>query len=396
MFHKEKAGKFQNSWGLEGMDEQKIVIVEEEANKTRTEKQKILIVDDEEVNRVILDNLFQDEYFTLQASNGQEAIEQIKANEDLVLVLLDIVMPQMDGFGVLEYMKSEDMIQHLPVILITSETVRNSEDRAYAYGIADVIHKPFYPDIVKRRANNIVELYQNKHNMEVRLKEQEIEILSQQKKIQDNNEFMIDALSSVVEFRSSETGEHIRRIKYFTRILLKYMEKYFPKYGLTKSQIDAIARASALHDIGKIGIPDAILLKPARLTPEEFEVIKTHPVIGCDILEKFRRTQTDEFYRYCYEICRWHHERWDGNGYPDHLVGDQIPISAQIVSIVDVYDALVSERVYKGVYGNSLAYQMILGGECGQFSPDVIECFQLAKEDFFNIVEVIKMFDFSN
>ena len=254
MFHKEKAGKFQNSWGLEGMDEQKIVIVEEEVNKTRTEKQKILIVDDEEVNRVILDNLFQDEYVTLQASNGQEAIEQIKANEDLVLVLLDIVMPQMDGFGVLEYMKSEDMIQHLPVILITSETVRNSEDRAYAYGIADVIHKPFYPDIVKRRANNIVELYQNKHNMEVRLKEQEIEILSQQKKIQDNNEFMIDALSSVVEFRSLETGEHIRRIKYFTRILLKYMEKYFPKYGLTKSQIDAIARASALHDIGKIGI----------------------------------------------------------------------------------------------------------------------------------------------
>lgn len=391
-----KAGKFQNLWGLEGMDEQKIVIAEEEVNRTRTEKQKILIVDDEEVNRVILDNLFQDEYVTLQAGNGQEAIEQIKANEDLVLVLLDIVMPQMDGFGVLEYMKSEDMIQHLPVILITSETVRNSEDRAYAYGIADVIHKPFYPDIVKRRANNIVELYQNKHNMEVRLKEQEIEILSQQKKIQDNNEFMIDALSSVVEFRSSETGEHIRRIKYFTRILLKYMEKYFPKYGLTKSQIDAIARASALHDIGKIGIPDAILLKPARLTPEEFEVIKTHPVIGCDILEKFRRTQTDEFYRYCYEICRWHHERWDGNGYPDHLVGDQIPISAQIVSIVDVYDALVSERVYKGVYGNSLAYQMILGGECGQFSPDVIECFQLAKEDFFNIVEVIKMFDFSN
>lgn len=378
------------------MDEQKIVIVEEEVNKTRIEKRKILIVDDEEVNRVILDNLFQDEYVTIQASNGQEAIEQIKANKDLVLVLLDIVMPQMDGFGVLEYMKSEDMIQHLPVILITSETVRNSEDRAYAYGIADVIHKPFYPDIVKRRANNIVELYQNKHNMEVRLKEQEIEILAQQKKIQDNNEFMIDALSSVVEFRSSETGEHIRRIKYFTRILLKYMEKYFPKYGLTKSQIDAIARASALHDIGKIGIPDAILLKPARLTPEEFEVIKTHPVIGCDILEKFRKTQTDEFYRYCYEICRWHHERWDGNGYPDHLVGDQIPISAQIVSIVDVYDALVSERVYKGVYGNSLAYQMILGGECGHFSPDVIECFQLAKEDFFNIVEVIKMFDFSN
>ncbi|MBD5529954.1 MAG: response regulator [Lachnospiraceae bacterium] len=378
------------------MDEQKIVIVEEEAKKVEAKRQKILIVDDEEVNRAILDNLFHDEYDIVQAANGREAIQQITVNQDLVLILLDIVMPEMDGFGVLEYMKSKDMIEHLPVILITSETIRNSEDRAYAYGIADVIHKPFYPDIVKRRAENIIELYQNKHNMEVRLKEQEIEILAQQKKIQDNNEFMIDALSSVVEFRSLETGEHIRRVKYFTRILLKYMQMYFPKYGLTKAQIDAISRASALHDIGKIGIPDAILLKPAKLTPEEFEVIKTHPTIGCEFLEKFRKSQTDEFYRYCYEICRWHHERWDGKGYPDALVGDQIPLSAQVVAIVDVYDALVSERVYKGVYGNSLAYQMILSGECGQFAPDVLECFQLAKEDFFNIVEVIKMFDFSN
>jgi len=378
------------------MDKQKSMVVEEEVKKVRTEKQKILVVDDEEVNRGILDNLFRNDYLIVQACNGREAIEQIEANENLVLVLLDIVMPEMDGFDVLEYMRTKDMIQHLPVILITSETIRNSEDRAYAYGIADVIHKPFFADIVKRRANNIIELYQNKHNMEVRLKQQEMELLAQQKKIQDNNEFMIDALSSVVEFRSLETGEHIRRIKYFTRILLKYMQKYFPKYGLTKFQIDAIARASALHDIGKIGIPDSILLKPARLTPSEFEVVKTHPVIGCKILEKFRKTQTDEFYRYCYEICRWHHERWDGNGYPDRLVGEKIPISAQVVSIADVYDALVSERVYKGVYGNSLAYQMILDGECGQFSPDVLECFQLAKEDFFNIVEVIKMFDFPN
>ena len=376
------------------MDEQKIVIVEEEVNKVMTERQKILIVDDMEVNRGILENLFQDEYDIVQATNGKEAISQIEAHGDFALILLDIIMPEMDGFGVLDYMKSKDLIQHLPVILITSETVRNSEDRAYAYGIADVIHKPFYPDIVKRRAANIIELYQNKHNMEVRLKEQEIEILSQQKKIQDNNEFMIDALSSMVEFRSSETGEHIRRIKYFTRILLKYLEKYFPKYGLTKAQIDAIARASALHDIGKIGIPDAILLKPARLTPEEFEVIKTHPAIGCDILEKFRKSQSDEFYRYCYEICRWHHERWDGNGYPDHLVGEEIPICAQVVAIADVYDALVSPRVYKSVYANNIAFDMIMGGECGLFSPDMLECFGLAKVDFFNVVEVIKMFEF--
>lgn len=230
--------------------------------------------------------------------------------------------------------------------------------------------------------------------MEERLKEQEEAIRSQEKKIRDNNEFMIDALSSVVEFRSLETGEHIRRIKYFTRILLKYLMKYFPKYGLTQEQLDEIARAAALHDIGKIGIPDAILLKPGRLTAEEFETMKTHTTIGCDILEKFRKTQSGTFYQYCYEICRYHHERWDGNGYPDHLAGEEIPISAHIVAVADVYDALVSPRVYKSVYANNIAYEMIMNGECGQFSPDVLECLALAREDFFNIVEVIKQYDF--
>ena len=359
------------------------------------ERQQILIVDDEEINRAILGGVFMEEYDIIEAANGQEATLQIEKNHNIALICLDIVMPVMNGFGVLEYMKEHDLLETIPVMLITSETVLDSEEQAYSYGIADVMHKPFYPHIVKRRAHNIIELYQNKHNMEVRLKEQEEEIRAQEKKIRESNEFMIDALSSVVEFRSLETGEHIRRMKYFTRILLKYLMKYYPKYGLTQQQVDEIARAAALHDIGKIGIPDAILLKPGKLTTEEFEIMKTHTTIGCDILKKFTDNQTDEFYRYCYEICRHHHERWDGNGYPDHLVGDEIPISAQIVAIADVYDALVSPRVYKGPYANNIAYDMIMKGDCGQFSPDVLDCFALAKVDFFNIVEVIKMFDFS-
>lgn len=358
------------------------------------ERQHILIVDDEEVNRAILDVMFRSEYEILQASNGKEAIKIIEEDHGLVLVLLDIVMPVMDGFGVLDYMKERDMLDSVPVILITGETVRNSEDRAYAYGIADVIHKPFYPDIVKRRAKNLIELYQNKRNMEERLKEQEEAIREQEKKIRENNEFMIDALSTVVEFRSLETGEHIKRIKYFTRILLKYIQKYYPKYGLTQERIGEITRAAALHDIGKIGISDAILLKPGKLTEGEFEVMKTHTTIGCDILESFCQDQEDGFYRDCYDICRHHHERWDGGGYPDHLAGERIPLSAQVVAVADVYDALVSKRVYKGAYVNSVAYDMIIGGECGQFAPDVIECFKLAKEDFFDMVEVIKMFNF--
>lgn len=359
------------------------------------DRQQILIVDDEEVNRAILGEMFREEYDIREAANGQEAISQIQDNQDIVLILLDIIMPVMDGFKVLDYMKEKDLLEKIPVVLITSESVGDSEGKAYAYGVADVMHKPFYPRIVKRRSKNIIELYQNKHNMELRLKQQEEEIRAQEKEIRETNEFLIDSLSSVVEFRSAETGEHTRRIKYFTRIMLKYLKEYFPKYELTDALIDEITRASALHDIGKIGIPDSILLKPGRLTTEEFEVMKTHTTIGCDILEKFYGNQTGSFYRHSYDICRYHHERWDGNGYPDHLVGEEIPLSAQVVAIADVYDALVSPRVYKSVYANNIAFDMIMNGECGQFSPDMLECFGLAKVEFFNVVEVIKMFSFS-
>lgn len=358
-------------------------------------RQRILIVDDEEVNRTILHVMFQEDYDIVEASNGQEAIDYLEKDTDFAVILLDIVMPVKDGFDVLEYMKQSDLIEYLPVILITSETVRDSEDKAYQYGIADVIHKPFYPDIVKRRAQNIIELYQRKTDMEARLKAQEEAILAKEKKIRENDEFLINALSSVVEFRSSETGEHIRRIKYFTRVLLKYLEKYFPKYGITPAQISDITRAAALHDIGKIAIPDAILLKPGKLTPEEFEIMKTHTTVGCEMLEKLKTEEPNEFYQYCYDICRSHHERWDGKGYPDNLSGDDIPISAQVVSIVDVYDALISERVYKNAYSHAEAYQMIENGECGQFSPDIMECFELAKQDFYDMVEVNQIFNFS-
>lgn len=359
------------------------------------EKQQLLIVDDEEINRTILSMMFDADYDIIEASNGEMAIEAIENSKDLALILLDVIMPVMNGFGVLDYMREHELLEKIPVILITSQTPQESEEKAYEYGIADVMHKPFEPSIVKRRANNIIALYQSQRNMEIKLKEQEITIREQEKTLRENNEFMIDALGSVVEFRSVETGDHVKRIKYLTRILLKYLAKYFPKYNLTPLQIDQIARASALHDIGKIGIPDSILLKPGRLTPEEFEIMKTHTTIGCEILESFRKSYTDDFFQYCYDICRYHHERCDGKGYPDHLVGDEIPISAQIVSIADVYEALVSERVYKSAYSNAEAYKMILNGECGQFSDDVIECFKLAKEDFFNIVEVINMFNFT-
>ncbi len=359
------------------------------------DRRKVLIVDDEEVNRKLLANVFHTEYDIIEAENGVLAIEAIAQNSDICLILLDLIMPVLDGVGVLEYMKKRDLIKEIPVIMITNELPENSEYMAYSFEIADVIHKPFFPDIVEKRSKNIIELYDSRHHMERTIEGQKETIKTQEKLILYNSEHIINAMSSMVEFRSGETGDHIRRVKYLTRIMLKYMQKYFPDYGLTSKKCDIIARASTLHDIGKIGIPDNILLKPGRLTPEEFEIMKTHTTVGCKVLEKIKEGCSADFYQYCYEICRHHHERWDGNGYPDHLAGEQIPISAQIVSIVDVYDALVSKRCYKEAYRNSVAYQMILDGECGVFSPDIIECFCLAKEDFFNIVEVIGMFEFS-
>ena len=367
-------------------------------NGDKMEKQQILVVDDEEINREILMEMFHDdldEHELLEACNGREAVQQIEDNHNLVLILLDVVMPIMDGFKVLEYMEERGLLKGIPVILITGETIQDSEGRAYAFGVADVIHKPFYPYIVKRRSKNIIELYQNKRNMEARLKEQEKEIRAQEKEIRETNEFMIDALSTVVESRSAETGDHTKRIKFYTRIMARHLMEHFPQYGLTPASVDAISRASVMHDVGKIGISDTILLKPGRLTPEEFEIMKTHTIIGCEILEKLYKDRTSEFYHYCYEICRHHHERWDGRGYPDHLAGDDIPISAQIVAVADVYDALVSPRVYKSSFTNVKAYEMIMNGECGQFSPDILECFRLAREDFFNIMEMIGVFEFS-
>lgn len=356
------------------------------------DKQQILIVDDEVINREILKSMFT-EYERLEAENGKEAIEKIAANHNLVLVLLDISMPVMSGFDVLEYMHQRDLMDKIPVILITGETVIDSEDKAYSYGAADVIHKPFYPHIVKKRSQNIIELYQSRLEMERRLKRQEIEIKAQEKEIRENNDLMLETLSSLVEFRSVETGEHVQRIKYFTKILLEYVQEYFPVYGLDSYQVDQIVHASVLHDIGKIGISDSILLKQGRLTEEEYEIMKKHTTIGCEVLERAYRRKDSDFYRLSYDICRHHHERWDGSGYPDHLKGDEISIGVQAVSVADVYDALVSPRVYKKPYPKEKAFEMILNGECGQFSPEILECLTLAKEDIFNC-EVIKVLKF--
>ena len=357
-------------------------------DKNSYEMKTLLIVDDVEINRDILAEIFREQYKILEAENGEVAIEQIENHKDeIVLVLLDLQMPKKNGLDVLKFMNENDLIQKIPVIMITGEGTTDSDIRSYELGASDIIHKPFEPAIVIRRAINVIELYEYKNYLETKLEKRTLQLKESQKKLQKNNDFLINALSSVVEFRSLESGEHIKRVKTFTGILLYHLQKLYPEYGLKEEQMKQIINASALHDIGKIAIPDDILTKPARLTKEEFEIMKTHTTKGCEILNSIDNAWDDEYGKVSYEICRYHHERYDGRGYPDGLKEDAIPISAQIVSIADVYDALVNERVYKNAFTKEKAFRMINEGECGVFSPKILDCFGNTREEFEGLAE---------
>ena len=345
------------------------------------ERNTLLIADDVMINRELLKDIFEGQYNILEASNGQEAIDILDEKKDeIVLLLLDLIMPEKNGLDVMVHMSLNGMMETIPVIMITGEATVESDIKAYELGASDVIYKPFEPKIVLNRAKNIIELFTNRISIEKQLVERTKELQESRKKLEQSNDFLINALSSVVEFRSMESGEHIKRVKMFTKIILKYWQALHPEYKFTNEQIDLMVNASALHDIGKIAIPDKILKKPGKLTDEEYEEMKKHTIYGCEILENFKQEE-NEFYRYCYDICRYHHERYDGNGYPDGLKGDDIPIWAQVVSIVDVYDALVSRRVYKDNFTIDDAINMINNGECGIFSPKLLECLDKAKSE---------------
>lgn len=355
-------------------------------------KSRILVVDDMEMNRELLQEMLEDDYEVIQAEDGEKAIDVLsRMNDSIAAVLLDLVMPGLDGFGVLRIMKKEGWINRIPVMIISGESATEVEVRCFDYGVSDFIQKPFTEQIVQKRVSNIVNLFSYHNSLEKRVEQQTIELKNQNRilhaqaeKLKENNTKIIDILGNVVESRNLESGEHIKRVRGFTRILGYQMIKDFPEYELTPEIVDMIADASALHDVGKIAIPDNILLKPGKLTDEEFEVMKSHTTRGCEILDGIEGIWEDDYRKTSYDICRHHHERFDGRGYPDHLKGDEIPISAQIVSIADVYDALVSERVYKGAFSMDEAFRMIMDGECGTFSPKLLESFQNARELFEN------------
>lgn len=333
-------------------------------------KQKILIADDSEMNRELLAAILEEEYDIIQANDGVQAVDCLQRHaEEISLLLLDIVMPHMDGFEVLSYMNKEHWIDAIPVVIISSENSPIYIKRGYDLGATDFIEKPFDANMVLRRSANAILLGAKQRRMTSIVSNQ---IYEREK----SSKLMINILSHIVEFRNGESGLHVLHIQTITEMLLRQLvQKENNRYALSKEQIRMITTASALHDIGKISIPDEILNKPGRLTAEEFAVIKGHSMVGANMLSELPLDQKEEpLVKTAYEICRWHHERYDGGGYPDGLKGEEIPVSAQVVALADVYDALTSERCYKDAYSHEKAIEMILAGQCGAFNPLMLEC----------------------
>lgn len=335
-------------------------------------KLKILIVDDSEINRMILKDMLTPEYDIIEASNGLEAIEIIENHlSEISLILLDNVMPEMNGLEVLSIMHKNKWNDDIPVIMISVENARHLVDSAYDMGVVDYINQPFDLKTVHRRVKNTIMLY-NKQKTLVKI------VGDQIYKREKSNNLMINILSHIVEFRNGESGMHVINIRTITELLLKKLCEQ-EDINLTAEDISLISMASSLHDIGKISIPFKILNKPGRLTQEEFEIMKQHSMVGSEMLNEFD-TKSEPLVKFAYQICRWHHERFDGRGYPDGLKGDEIPISAQVVSIADVYDALTSERCYKKAFTHEKALEMINNNECGVFNPMILKSFNAASD----------------
>lgn len=352
-------------------------------------RNKILIVDDSMFNRQLLCDILKDEYAIVEADNGRKALEIIEEQKnDIIAVLLDIVMPEMDGVAVLKELSDKQYLEDFPVLIVTGEQDMNLVAECFDYGISDFIRKPVNTDFVKPRVKKLVELYEQKNSLKEISQKQTLTMRSQYKLLQQqaarlkkSNEKIIDVLGTVVESRNMEDGTHVKRVKEFTRILAVHMMEDYPEYELTEEKIGVISSASVLHDVGKITIPDSILLKPGKLTEEEYEYVKSHSIRGYDIINSITGVWDEEYVRYSCEITRYHHEKYDGSGYPDGLKGDEIPISAQLVSIADCFDSLISESVYKSAIPFEEAFTMILQGECGVFSFKLLECFRKAKKE---------------
>ena len=355
-----------------------------------SEKKTVLVVDDMELNRDILESILEDTYDVVCAADGEEALELVRSRkEPFAIILLDLMMPGMDGLAVLRELNAMDYLLHTPVIIISGDQSVENEKQCFDFGVADFVHKPFDAVLVQVRVRNAVELYEYKNHLEEqvaaqteRLVEQNRTLQEQAEKLRDNNRKVTDLLGAMVEFRNMESGTHVQRVKAYTRIIAMQMMKDYPEYGFTELTVENMADASVLHDVGKIAISDAILLKPGKYTPEEFAAMKTHTTKGGEIIQSMTGVWDKDYSSLCYDICVGHHERYDGRGYPRGISGEDIPIAAQIAGAADVFDALVTPRVYKGAYTPDEAYHMIMNGECGTFSPNILDCITKTRDQF--------------
>ncbi len=331
-------------------------------------KPQVLIIDDSELNRDLLKEMLRDRYEILEAADGEKGLALLyELGTKISLVLLDVVMPKVGGFDVLAVMQKERWLDDIPVMMISAEDSPAFIQKAYDMGASDYITRPFNMNVVRQRSDNITKLYAKQRRL--------LSLVSSQiQEKERNNHIIISILSEVVGLKNGESRKHILSVSRITELLLSRVMQRTSRYHLTWQDEALITNAAALHDIGKIGIDEKILNKPGKLTKEEFEIMKTHTLIGAKMVEHLEAFREEPFVKVTYAICRWHHERWDGRGYPDGLKGDAIPISAQIVSIADVYDALTSKRVYKDAFAHEKAIQMILDGECGLFNPLLLDC----------------------
>ena len=340
-----------------------------------------LIIDDVALNRDLLEEILEDEYKVLQAENGKIGLELVDSHKnELSVILLDLNMPVMGGEEFLKGLKERNLIGAIPVLVISTEESPVVQSRCFDMGVSDFILKPFNFDVVKKRVENTSNLFIYKNHLEDIVDAQTAQLKNQNEQLMSINSKMIIALGSVVEARNLESGEHVFRVQSYSEIIGRGIMELYPEYGLEEKDISRITFCSTLHDVGKIKIADAVLTKPGKLTNEEFDHMKLHTVFGCEVIDSVGDIWTSEEYKdEAYKICRYHHERFDGRGYPDKLKEDEIPIGAQIVSVADVYDALIHDRVYKKAFPKDVAFNMILEGQCGTFNPKLMKTFEAVR-----------------
>lgn len=346
------------------------------SKEKNTKRSKILIADDVRLNRVLLGQMFQQEYEIIEAEDGKTTIEKIvEEAENIAAVLLDIKMPGIDGYAVMEFMKENGYMQQLPVIIITSDEDGDAMERGYELNATDVIFKPFQANVVIQRVHNVLELYRHKNHLEELVKEKTEELSRQYEKLKEHHTHLVEVLQDVAEYRNVESKQHLNYVQGYTQILANHYAQIYPRSRMTKEKINNIVRAAKWHDIGKIAMPDSVFSRIGHLSKWELELLKEHTVKGGDIIRVLTELEDEDYQRVCYNVCMYHHEKYDRTGYPGTIRKERIPIEAQIVGLADMYEVLLHS------YGCDDPYPLLMDGSCGELFPKMKECLKDARKE---------------